>query len=524
MGMIADLFVKLGFKGEEFNQGVDQSKKKADELKSSLSNMSDKIASAFGVQGLKDNITNLVSGIGSFISSLKTAAGGASIFSNAMKVVKGAMISTGIGALIVAFGALVAYFTQTERGAESLERAIAGLKAGFKVLIDRAAMFGEGMMKLFTGDFKGAWESMGASMKGVGEEMKKEISAATELEKRLQDVDDRERDLIKSIAERKEQAATLRADAKDENTNADVKRKKVLEARALLISVFDDEKSIATERASIMRAQFEMGSKRDDQNEKVLQSEARVNELETSRQDTLRGLTRELTAATKAGEAKRLEDEANALMLAKPAMMQMRGGGLVESATVAPSGLMGMADAMTPEGAKIKAEEDRILSDSINFTNDLNSVITAGMVDFANTFATGVGAMMAGDMNVGEFGLTLLASVGDFLVKLGQMFIQYAIASAGFQAALKTPGAWPIALAAGIALVAIGTAISNVSKKGLAGAGGGGSSSGGGGSASGYSPAMGGSSAMGGNVQFEIQGASLVGVLSNNDRKNKNYK
>ena len=67
MGMIADLFVKLGFKGEEFNQGVDQSKKKADELKSSLSNMSDKIASAFGVQGLKDNITNLVSGIGSFI-------------------------------------------------------------------------------------------------------------------------------------------------------------------------------------------------------------------------------------------------------------------------------------------------------------------------------------------------------------------------------------------------------------------------------------------------------------------------
>ena len=131
---------------------------------------------------------------------------------------------------------------------------------------------------------------------------------------------------------------------------------------------------------------------------------------------------------------------------------------------------------------------------------------------------------LPGAINIGEFGLTLLASVGDFLVKLGQMFIQYAIASAGFQAALKTPGAWPIALAAGIALVAIGTAISNVSKKGLAGAGGGGSSSGGGGSASGYSPAMGGSSAMGGNVQFEIQGASLVGVLSNNERKNKNYK
>lgn len=522
MGMIADLFVKLGFKGQEFNQGVDQSKKKAEELKGSLSNMADKLASAFGVEGLKDNITNLVSGIGSFISSLRTAAGGASIFSNAMKVVKGAMISTGIGALVVAFGALVAYFTQTERGAEALERAMAGLKAGFKVLIDRASMFGEGMMKLFSGDFKGAWDAMGKSIKGIGAEMSAEIKAATELEVRLQALDDRERGLINSIAKRKEQAATLRAEAKDENTSADLKRKKVLEARELLMSVFNDEKSIATERSAIMKAQFEMGEKRDDQETKVFESEAKVNELETQRQDTLRGLTRELNAATKAGEAKRASDEANAIMLARPDLMKSKGGVAVSSAESASPGLMPMRDALDAASQMKKDKEQEMLNSSIQFNQDLNSLIESGMADFANTFGQGIGEMMTGDMNIGEFGLTLLASVGNFLVKLGQMFIQYAISAAGFQAALKTPGAWPLALVAGIALVAIGTAISNVSKKGLEGGGGG--SSGGGGSASGYSPSSQSSSAMGGNVQFEIQGASLVGVLANNDRKNKNYK
>ena len=81
------------------------------------------------------------------------------------------------------------------------------------------------------------------------------------------------------------------------------------------------------------------------------------------------------------------------------------------------------------------------------------------------------------------------------------------------------------AIAAGVALVAIGSAI-----KGVSGIVSGGGNSGGGGVSSNtgtYSPSStssGGGSSSGGmqNVVFEIQGTKLVGVLSNTLARNRN--
>ena len=526
MGMIADLFVKLGFKGEEFNKGVDESKNKAEGLKASLSNMGDKIAKAFGLEGFKDNISNLVSGVGSFSSSLMNVSGGASIFSGAMKIVRGAMISTGIGALVVAFGSLVAYFTQTERGAEMLERAMAGLKAGFKVLIDHAALFGEGMFKLFTGDFKGGFDTLKQSISGVGTEMMKESKAAIELESRLQALDDKERGLIKSLAERKQKAAELLEQAKDENTSADKKRGMVLEAKNLLISVFDDEKNIAEERSKIERERFEMSEKRDDQEKKVIESEARVNEIEKERADTLRGLSRQLTAATKAGEEYKKQLDENKPLPEAPRPIAIPAPELkpLDTSKYMDSGLdMSAIERSLGAGTE---KFNKLLEPIQNFTNDLNNVISNGMNEAVNTFAEGIGALMSGDMNIGDFGLSILSTIGSFLVQMGQMLIAYALAMDAFKKAFTNPF---IALAAGVALVAIGSMVSSLAKKGMSaggGGGGGGDTGGGGGGAT--SSAMGGASsaatAMGGNVSFQIQGSSLVGVLANNDKKNSNYK
>ena len=68
---------------------------------------------------------------GGAVSAFKGIAGGIKKAVLGMKTFKGALISTGIGALVVAVGSLVAYFTQTQRGAEKLEVAMAGLKIGF---------------------------------------------------------------------------------------------------------------------------------------------------------------------------------------------------------------------------------------------------------------------------------------------------------------------------------------------------------------------------------------------------------
>lgn len=174
---------------------------------------------------------------------------------------------------------------------------------------------------------------------------------------------------------------------------------------------------------------------------------------------------------------------------------------------VSPVGIVGAAD---------KLEQVR------QFNDELNGLIASGMNDAAMTFGEGLGALMSGDMNIGEFGASLLGVVGDFISQLGQLFIATAIGMIAFNAGLKSLN--PILmLGAGVALVAAGSLVTSFAKKGIGGSNNEGSSS----AASGYSGSQSQSTAkeaLSGNVVFEVQGNKLVGVLNNVDRRNLNFK
>lgn len=98
-----------------------------------------------------------------------------------MKILKIALISTGIGAIVVLLGSLVTYLTKTQKGTEFLSNAMAGLGAAINVIIDRAAKFGGALVKVFSGDFKGAAQDMKATFTGIGDELQREIKLAYEL-------------------------------------------------------------------------------------------------------------------------------------------------------------------------------------------------------------------------------------------------------------------------------------------------------------------------------------------------------
>lgn len=168
-------------------------------------------------------------------------------------------------------------------------------------------------------------------------------------------------------------------------------------------------------------------------------------------------------------------------------------------------------------------EAIRNLEQVKQFNQELNDAIRSGMAAAAVTFGVGIGNLMTGDMNVGEFGMSLLASVAGFMVQFGEQMIALAMANAVLALTMSNPMSWPLMLGAGIAVVAAGTALSNMSKKGLSGGG----TSGGGGGASGYSGQQSGSTAkeaLSGVVSFEIKGNVIQGVLNNTDRRNQNFK
>ena len=100
---------------------------------------------------------------GGAVSAFKGIATGLKTAIVGLKTFKGALISTGIGALVVAVGSLIAYFTQTQRGAEKLEIAMAGLKIGFAKVSDVVASFGESLYNVFTNPMK-AIEDFGGAL------------------------------------------------------------------------------------------------------------------------------------------------------------------------------------------------------------------------------------------------------------------------------------------------------------------------------------------------------------------------
>lgn len=87
---------------------------------------------------------------GGMVSMFKGVAGGVKKAVIGMKTLRGAMMATGIGALVVLVGSLVAFFTKTQKGAELLEIASASLGVVMGKLTDVLSDMGEIMVSIFT--------------------------------------------------------------------------------------------------------------------------------------------------------------------------------------------------------------------------------------------------------------------------------------------------------------------------------------------------------------------------------------
>lgn len=121
--------------------------------------------------------------------SLTTAL---NLTSAAFKVLKVAIISTGIGALVIALGSLVSYFTKTQAGIETASKAMAGLGAIVNVIIDRLSKVGSAIVNLFKGNFKQSANDMKGAFKGIGDEIEREVKLAVQLKEALNQIEKQE--------------------------------------------------------------------------------------------------------------------------------------------------------------------------------------------------------------------------------------------------------------------------------------------------------------------------------------------
>lgn len=155
-----------------------------------------------------------------------------------------------------------------------------------------------------------------------------------------------------------------------------------------------------------------------------------------------------------------------------------------------------------------------------DITNEVTSLIQSGVSRTAEILGSLVGTLAGGGDAWGDFKNAALSAFGDLAIAVGKIAISAGIASEGIQAALKMGNPY-VAIAAGAALVALGTAV----KSSLSAVASGDYSAGGGGYSSG------GYSAGGGDYEtrevkvyvtgtLEADGDKLITVINNASDKN----
>lgn len=168
-------------------------------------------------------------GLKDYLSGVKTemivVSASTSGLTKVLQSLKVALISTGIGALVVALGSLVSWFTKTQKGVELANKIMGALGATVNVLIDRVSKFGSALVNLFTGNFKQAAEDVKAVFSGIGEELVNETIQAWKLAEVLNEIDKKEVMLSMSRAANRAEIEKLKKAADDQtlSTNERIK-------------------------------------------------------------------------------------------------------------------------------------------------------------------------------------------------------------------------------------------------------------------------------------------------------------
>ena len=281
-------------------------------------------------------IDNIIPGFSNFTSKLLSGGKAVGTLSGAFKVLKVAIASTGIGLLVIAIGSLVALFTKTDRGADKLSEKLAGIKAVINVLIQRLALFGEGLLMFLKGDFRGGIDKMKESFSNLKDEIKDSYTEAEKLKQSLNNLADVEAEFILTEAELSNKLALAREKITDEDASRWEKQKALNDAVKAESDLYEKQKAILWEKYRITKEQNDILRRNGEDNEDMLAAENTIlAEIENKNGERALSMSRinkmqkTLTAEVEK-EAKARLDALNALKISLSLKPVLPSGGAID--------------------------------------------------------------------------------------------------------------------------------------------------------------------------------------------------
>lgn len=460
---------------KDLKKGAAEAKQAVKDFDSATTSALDEVTGLFGVSmgEINKTLSTLKGGFLSLSGAINKTSESATLGSKALKVFKIALASTGVGALVVALGSLVAYFTKTQRGADLISRVMGQVGQVFKTVTDYAILLGEKIFKAFTNPVqavKNFWSLL--SNKEERQKLKEELSnigkdfedrqqrrlALTERQQKL------ERDQAQWTVERAklqteiEQQREIAAD-KANRTNAE-RLAANLKAQELLDQLYAREEQFAQERLDILREENSLSESMNKDIQAEADLEAQLIELQGQKSSRKKELLSQQGELVNLVKKEREEEERIAALKTRKAaeltLQKIDSSNLLDQKVTSPT----ITPTIDTSVAKEGAEELK------GYVVDFGEIIN----DFSNTvsdaFASMIEGLVSGNLNMTDIFNTVLQFLAENLKAIGKALIAYGMAMEGFKKAFSNPWA---AIAAGSALIAAGAVLSGLIKRASSG-------------------------------------------------------
>ena len=482
--------IGIGADTGDFDKGAKKVKQEMKDLSKVSNDAFSSIGNAIGVDtGKLTQFSSALQGLGNKLQ--QTGNAGAQAFGSILTAI--GPVATGIAGLGI--GAAVTAFKALKSEAEAFGNTIDGLnlKLSTQAYIDtyrQALHDANSETGKSVGEVMAEWQKSwaGEDTVGLGEAWRKvsasidEATAAAERNEQrgnqLAEVMKRELEVRKEVADIDVKIAEQRRIIRDRSGDVEARTKAEAELRQLIADKTQKQTAISEELYHLHEAMAaETGSSYEEMQKVVSLYESWKGQI-ASASDQLAAVDR-YANSIKQSTDKELENRRKIQELMK------NGGGIqaVESGSTIGNQITGIKVPATLAVAPDKIQEFKshiveelgggitvaiaIDPDSVQKIHDITNEINSMVENMATSVGEALGKLAANLINGedpwGQFASAALSAIGDMAVSVGKMAIATGVATLGIKAALESLNGY-VAIAAGIALVALGTAV----KAGLA--------------------------------------------------------
>lgn len=263
----------------------------------------------------KINIGNYGSALDSLPGPLRGVVSGTQAFSKALLVLLANPIVAVITGIVAAFGALIAAFSKTQKGADAFNKIFAQGSAIMDVIIGRVAKLADAVGFLLKGKFKEARDTAKEAFKEIRSEVKQAVDEAGAIEELKISIFEDETEFLKQSALRRREIQRLIKITRDTTKTFDEQREALEQANKLEIANLNE--SIALQEKRVQLARDEMAAtpanlRTREQSRAIAEAEATLNDLTTqslARQRELLNRVNELENKRLAVKTKQIADE-----------------------------------------------------------------------------------------------------------------------------------------------------------------------------------------------------------------------